>query len=187
MLSNTATTWGSVAKALHWIAAALILFLLIHGWIMVALPRPMRFPNYGWHASVGYTTLALMLVRILWRWMNAVPALPADAPRWETIAAHAGHAGLYMLIFAASFSGWALAGTMRRPLDAGLLGFIPIPPIVTDRALKDQLESAHSLIAYTLAALIVVHIAAALYHAYHRQDGILQRMLPDAFARKTHI
>jgi cytochrome b561 len=185
MLNNTATTWGSAAKALHWIAAALILFLLIHGWIMVGLPREMRFANYGWHASVGYTTLALMIARWLWRWTNAVPALPAGAARWEIIAARAGHAGLYLLIFAASFSGWAMAGTMRRPLDAGLLGFIPIPAIVTDRALKDQLESAHSLMAWTLAALVVVHIAGAFYHQLLKKDGVMQRMLPDAFTRKT--
>jgi cytochrome b561 len=184
MLNNTATTWGSASKALHWIAAALILTLLVHGWIMVGLPREMRFPNYGWHASIGYTTLALMIVRLLWRWTNAVPALAADAPRWEIVAARAGHAGLYLLIFAASLSGWAMAGTMRRPLDAGLLGFIPIPAIVTDRALKDQLESMHSLLAYTLAALIAVHIAGALYHLWLKKDDIMQRMLPDLFARK---
>jgi cytochrome b561 len=185
MLNNTATTWGSAAKALHWIAAAMILTLLIHGWIMVGLPRELRFPNYGWHASIGYTTLALMIARLLWRWINAVPALPADAAHWEIIAARAGQAGLYLLIFAASFSGWAMAGTMRRPLDAGLFGFIPIPNIVTDRTLKDQLESAHSLIAYTLAALVVIHVAGALYHFWLKKDDVMQRMLPGAFARKS--
>ena len=184
MLSNTATTWGSVSKTLHWAAAALILVLLIHGWIMVGLPtREMRFTHYGWHASVGYTTLALMLGRVLWRWINAVPSLPAAA-RWEIIAARAGHAGLYLLIFVASLSGWAMAGTMRRPLDAGLLGVIPVPAILTDRALKDQLESAHSLIAWTLAALVAVHIAGALYHLWLKKDDIMQRMLPAAFVRK---
>jgi cytochrome b561 len=184
MLNNTAATWGSAAKALHWIAAALIFTLLVHGWIMVGLPREMRFPNYGWHASIGYTTLALMILRLLWRWTNAVPALPADAARWEIIAAHAGHAALYLLIFAASLSGWAMAGTMRRPLDAGLFGFIPIPAIVTDRAWKDPLESTHSVLAYTLAAVIAVHIAGALYHLWIKKDDIMHRMLPEAFARK---
>ena len=185
MFSNTSSSWGSATKALHWLAAALIFFLLIHGWIMVGLPtRELRFANYGWHASVGYTTLALMIVRLIWRWINAVPALPLDAARWEIVAARAGHAGLYLLILAATFSGWAMAGTMRRPLDAGLFGFIPVTAIVTDRALKDQLESAHSLIAWTLAALVVVHIAGALYHLWIKKDGIMQRMLPAALIRK---
>jgi cytochrome b561 len=185
MLNNTATTWGFVSKTLHWLAAALILFLLIHGWIMVELPREMRFGNYSWHASFGYATLALMIVRLLWRWINAVPALPDGAARWEVTAARAGHAGLYLLIFAASFSGWALAGAMRRPLDAMLFGFITVPNIVTDRALHDQLESAHRLFAWTLAVLIVIHVVGALYHLWLKKDDVMQRMLPDAFSRTT--
>lgn len=185
MLNNTATAWGFMSKTLHWLAAALILFLLIHGWIMVGLPREMRFGNYSWHASFAYATLVLMTVRLLWRWISAVPALPAGAARWEVIAARAGHAGLYLLIFAGSFSGWALAGTMRRPLDASLFGFIAVPDIVTDRALHDQLESAHSLFAWTLAALIVIHVTGALYHLWLKKDDIMQRMLPDVFVRKT--
>jgi cytochrome b561 len=184
MLNNTSTAWGTASKALHWIGAALILFLLIHGWIMVGLPREMRFGNYSWHASFGYATLVLMIVRLLWRWTNAVPAPPADAARWEIIAARAGHAGLYLLILADAFSGWALAGTMRRPLDAALFGFIPVPGIVTDRALHDQLESAHSLFAWTLAALIVIHIVGGIYHLWRKQDDVMQRMLPDVFTRK---
>ena len=185
MLRNTPTNWGCAAQTLHWLAGALILFLLIHGWIMVGLPRDMRFANYGWHASVGYATLALMVLRLLWRWINAVPALPADAARWEHIAARAGHAGLYLLIFAASLSGWALVGAMRRPLDATLLGIIRVPNIVTDRALHDQLESAHSLFAWALAALIVIHIAGALYHFRIKKDGVMQRMLPASWSRKA--
>ena len=184
MRNNTATAWGSVSRALHWLGAALILFLLIHGWIMVGLPREMRFPNYGWHASFGYATLVLMIVRLLWRWLNAVPALPAGAARWEVVAARAGHAGLYLLILAGSFSGWALAGTMRRPLDAALFGFIRVPAIVTDRALHDQLESAHSLFAWTLAALIVVHVIGACYHRWLKKDDVMQRMLPDYLTRQ---
>ena len=187
MLKNTPTNWGYMAKALHWLAGALILFLLIHGWIMVGLPREMRFDNYSWHASVGYATLTLMVLRLLWRWINAVPDLPADSARWERIAARAAHAGLYLLIFAASFSGWALAGAMRRPLDATLLGIIRVPNIVSDRALHDQLESAHSLFAWTLAALIVVHIAGALYHVWIKKDDVMQRMLPAGFTRGTPL
>lgn len=183
MFTNTTSDWGHIAKTLHWLGGALILFLLIHGWIMVGLPREMRFANYSWHASFGYATLALMVLRLLWRWFNAVPEMPADAARWERVAAHAAHAGLYLLIFAAAISGWALAGAMRRPLDATLLGVISVPPIVTDRALHDQLESAHSLFAWTLAVLIVVHVAGAFYHRWIKKDNVLQRMLPGAIAR----
>lgn len=32
MLKNTATTWGSVAKLLHWAGALLVLYLIGDGW-----------------------------------------------------------------------------------------------------------------------------------------------------------
>jgi cytochrome b561 len=58
-----------------------------------------------------------------------VPALPVDAPRWEHAAAHAGHWGLYVLMLASAASGWALAGTFRRPLDS-FFGWFRVPPLV---------------------------------------------------------
>jgi cytochrome b561 len=84
--------------------------------------RPDRTANCAWHAALGYDFLALLLLRLLWRWTNPVPALLGALPRWEGIAAHAGHIGLYVLMLAASVTGWALAGTFRNPMAADLLG-----------------------------------------------------------------
>src|SRR3954454_7114645 len=84
MLGNSNTTWGWPAKLLHWIGAILILLLLGHGWWMTHLaPRPDRLAHYAGHAALGYDFLALLVLRLLWRWTHAVPALPADMPRWN--------------------------------------------------------------------------------------------------------
>jgi len=178
MLRNSQTAWGLPSKILHWLAALAVLILLLHGWWMVHMaPRPERFANYTWHAAIGYDLLALLVLRLLWRWLNPVPTMPADLKRWEVIAAKAGHFGLYLLLFVASLSGWALAGTFKRPMALDLFG-LPIPQILSagNRALHDFFEEAHLISSYLLAALIVVHIAGSLRHHFMKRNDVMRRM-----------
>ena len=176
MIRSSTEEWGWPAKLWHWLGAAFILTLLVHGWWMTHLtPRPERLANYAWHAALGYDFLALLVVRLLWRWMNPVPALPADLRPWERRAARLGHLGLYLLMFAATLTGWAMAGTRRVPLTQDLFG-ITIPAIVRDRALQPLLEDVHKYLAYVLAALVLVHIAGALRHHFIKRNTVLRRM-----------
>jgi cytochrome b561 len=178
MIANTNTEWGWPAKALHWIGAILIVLLLGHGWWMTHLaPRPDRFAHYAGHAGLGYDLLALLILRLLWRWTHAVPALPADLAPWERLSANAGHFGLYLLMFASTLTGWALAGTFRTPLNKDAFG-LPVPSIYSsaDRAMHQFFEEWHEILSYALAILIVVHIAGALRHHLIKRTDVLRRM-----------
>jgi cytochrome b561 len=178
VLRNTTQRWGWPSKALHWLGALAILVLLAHGWWMTHLaPRPERLANYAWHAALGYDLLVLTIVRLLWRWLNPVPALPADAASWERAAAHLGHFGLYLVMLAVSLTGWALAGTFRVPMGMDLLG-IPVPALAADaaRGIREWLEETHKVLAYILAALVGVHIVGALRHHWMKKNEILRRM-----------
>jgi cytochrome b561 len=178
MLRNSQTDWGWPSKLLHWIGALAVLILLVHGWWMVHMaPRPERFANYLWHAALGYDLLALLVLRLLWRWMNPVPAMPDDLKRWEVIAARSGHFGLYVLLFASALSGWALAGTFKRPMALDLFG-LPIPQLTSpgNRTLHDVLEETHMITSYLLAALVVVHIAGSLRHHFIKRNAVMRRM-----------
>jgi cytochrome b561 len=164
---------------LHWLGAAFILVLLGHGWWMTHLaPRPERIVNYAWHAAIGYDLLVVMVLRLLWRWLASAPALPKDTKRWERFAAHSGHVLLYVFTFAATFVGWALAGTMRTPLTKDLFG-IAVPGIYAnqDHAVHERLEDIHRILAYVLAAIVVIHIAGALRHHFIKHNDVLRRML----------
>jgi cytochrome b561 len=179
MLGNSNTTWGWPAKLLHWIGAILILLLLGHGWWMTHLaPRPDRLAHYAGHAGLGYDFLALLVLRLLWRWTHTVPAMPRDMPRWEELSAHASHVGLYLLMFATTLVGWALAGTMRGgPLNKDAFG-LQVPMIFESRvrATHESLEDIHKFLAYVLLALVVIHVVAALRHHFVKRDTVLRRM-----------
>ena len=179
MFRNTVAEWGWPAKALHWIGAVAILVLLGHGWWMTHMvARPERLANYAWHAALGYDLLALTIGRLLWRWLNPVPALPADSKPWERLAAHGGHAGLYVLMFVVAATGWVVAVTFRTPMTADLLG-ISIPPLVggLQREVRDLFEETHKILAYILAALVLLHVAGALRHHLIKRNAVLRRMI----------
>jgi cytochrome b561 len=179
MIRNTTTLWGWPAKLLHWIGAAAILTLLIHGWWMTHLtPRPDRVANYAWHSALGFDLLALMVLRLLWRWANPLPAQPSDSSPWERRAAQLSHAGLYVLIFVVSLTGWAVANTFRVPLTKDLIG-LSVPLIVgtVERSTRALVEESHMVLAYALAVLVAVHIAAALRHHFWKKNDVLQRII----------
>jgi len=179
MTGNTNTSWGWLAKTLHWVGAILILLLLAHGWWMTHLAArgPGRILHYAGHAGLGYDFLVLLVLRLLWRWAQPVPALPTDMPRWERLSAHASHYGLYVLMFAATLTGWALAGTFRTPLAKDAFG-LPVPSIYVsqDRAMHELFEGWHKVLSYVLLALVVVHLIAALRHRFVKRDDVLRRM-----------
>jgi cytochrome b561 len=179
MLRNTTVRWAWPAKLLHWIGAVAILLLLGHGWWMTHMAmRPERMAHYNGHAALGYDLLLLVILRLLWRWANPVPALPPDLQPWERIAARASHAGLYLLMLGASFTGWALAGTFRTPMTKDLFG-LPVPQIVAsqDRSIHGLFEQSHAILSYLLAALVVIHVAASLRHHFIKHNAVLRRML----------
>ena len=137
--------------------------------------RPERFAHYLGHAALGYDFLALLVLRLLWRWTHAVPALPADLAPWERLSARAGHIGLYVLMLGSALTGWALAGTFRNPMNKDLFG-LTVPPIYSGRALHDLFEESHMILSYLLAVLVVIHIAGALRHHWVKHNDVLRRM-----------
>ena len=170
--------WGWPARLLHWLGAIIILLLLGHGWWMTHMAeRPDRLAHYNGHAALGYDLLALLILRLLWRWANPVPALPDELQRWEKIAARAGHFGLYLLMLASALTGWALAGTFRAPMDKDVFGLtVPAIFVSQDRAMHELLDQSHTILSYLLAVLIVVHIAGAVRHHFIKRNNVLRRM-----------
>lgn len=170
--------YGPVAIALHWIAAALILFNLAYGLYLVGLPlSPQKLRYFSYHKWIGVTVLLLSAARLLWRLTHRAPELPATLSPWERRAAKASHALLYVLFFAAPLTGWLFSSASG--FQTVYLGVLPIPDLLAkNREVADVLKVAHRWINYTMAAVIALHAAAALKHHFIDRDDALARMLP---------
>jgi cytochrome b561 len=179
MIRNTTSSWGSVARAFHWIIGLTIIGMLAYGWWMNHIPaRPDRFFYRSIHADIGYILLVLMVLRILWRVSNPTPALPADAPRWERIAAHANHGLLYLTTFVVIMLGWAHSGARPQGDYGSFFGLFHVPQFTSpDKATADAFEDRHIYAAYVLLALIVIHLGVAAWHHYIKRDRVAARMM----------
>jgi cytochrome b561 len=77
MIWNTSDSWGWPARSFHWFIALMVLVQFCFGlWMSDVPPRSERLFYYGIHASMGISILALMVLRLLWRLSNRVPAEP---------------------------------------------------------------------------------------------------------------
>jgi cytochrome b561 len=163
-----------LARLLHWSMAVLILTMLFVGVIMVA-SLTLRPALIDLHRPLGIAILLLALVRLGNRLSHRPPPLPADLPALQKFAAVASHWVLYALMLAMPLIGWAMLSAGGYPVV--MFGSVHLPAIVPHSpGLYAPLRAAHGLLAYLLFATVLVHLSAALYHAWVRRDGVFQAM-----------
>jgi len=178
MIGNSSESWGWPARTFHWIVAAMVLALFVHGLWLEDIPDDAATFQIWLHSAVGISLLAIAVAAFLWWLVNARPTEPAATPAWQRRAARIAHWALYALIFGATITGWALTGSMREPVGIDLFGFIGVPQLVAPGSGDHEFfEEAHEILANVLIALVAVHVAAALYHHFILRDGVLRRML----------
>lgn len=163
------------AITLHWLLAAALVGSFAVGVWMTGLPLSItRLKLYNWHKWAGVTILALSLLRLLWR-LSHRPPPPAPGPAWQQRASAVTHGAMYVLFFAVPLLGWAYSSAAGFPVV--LFGVLPLPDFVSpDRALAEALKPWHGRAAFALAALVLLHVAAAAKHQWVDRDGLLARM-----------
>jgi len=172
-----ALRYSPTARALHWITAVLVIVLIIVGLLLDDLPAGrVQTTAYDLHRSTGLLVFVVVLVRLLYRWSHSPPPLPADVPRAQGIAANAVHHLLYTLLLIQPLVGWW--GTSAYGAEIKVYWLFTLPPLVAkDQAWGEKILGWHAVIGITLACVIALHVAAALYHHFVRRDGVLRRML----------
>ena len=176
-MNTTTQRYNPIAMLLHWVLAVAIIGSFCMGVYMSDLPfSPQRLKLYNWHKWAGTTILALSALRLLWRLTHRPPAdLPM--PAWQRGASHATHHLLYVLFFAVPLVGWAYSSAAGFPIV--WFGVLPLPDFVpVDKALADAIKPWHGYLAYAMAALVLMHVAAALKHHFIDRDSLLSRMWP---------
>lgn len=166
------------AISLHWLVAVLIFGGFGLGIYMVDLPlSPAKLKYFSWHKWIGVTVFLLALLRAIWRMTHRPPPLPDGMPSWQRRASDWTHRALYALMYLIPLSGWTYSSAAGY--QTVYLGLIPLPNLVEkNKPLAESLKEFHELLAWTLAALVVLHILAAIKHQVVDRDGLMRRMLP---------
>lgn len=176
-MTTSAPAYTVTARTLHWITATLVLIQLPLGLVIAnQWGGPWQDQLYNLHRSIGVLVIPIILVRFVYRWGHPPAPLPADMPPMQQLAAHVNHWLLYGLLMAQPFLGWI--GTSAFPAPIVVFGLFELPPIwPPDRPFSDRVLLVHSLVALAIATLVVMHIAAAIYHHFVRKDDVLARMV----------
>lgn len=183
--------YTATAMLLHWLSALLVAGLLALGWYMADLPlTPQRLKLYNWHKWAGVSVLALTLLRLQWRWTHRPPALPAElvvrTPAWQQRLAALTHVALYGLLLVVPLIGWAYSSAAG--FSVVWFGVLPLPDLLPkDKALAELVKPWHAVAAFSLGALVVLHLAAALKHQFVDKDGLMRRMWPAGAARGAEV
>jgi cytochrome b561 len=170
------TSYDGVAIALHWATAVLVFanFLLAQTWGWFAKPTKALMEDT--HMSFGVLLTAVILARIIWRWLPGHQVTSIEAG-WVRLTSKATHYVLYLLLIAEAGLGFAFRWGAGRPMAFFGSG---IPPLIGEiaRPLRRQLREFHEWIGWAIIVLALLHAAAALYHHYVLRDRVLARMLP---------
>jgi cytochrome b561 len=183
---NTRLRYGTVAMTLHWLIALLIVGNVTSGFIFANLMthgNPLFFPIVQIHKSIGLTVLGLSILRLIWRLMNPIPALPPMSAPLRFLA-RGTHYLFYALIIGIPLVGWLMVSASSTGAPTMWFGLFPVPsfsfladlPRAQRSPIHGNLETLHAVLAYFAAALLVLHVAAALYHQFSRRDNVLKRM-----------
>jgi cytochrome b561 len=176
MLRNGGTRIGLVTRLLHWTMAAGILATIPIGlWIANAAPSLALIPWFGVHKTLGVTLFALVLLRILWHRASPPPPPLPGGPRWSHALARMTHRGFYVLLVLLPLAGWI--GSSASGIDTVVFGRWTLPAIApASPGIEAAAFLVHRILAWTLAALVLLHVAGAVKRAW-RGDGTLRRMI----------
>ncbi len=145
---------------LHWIIFGLIALQYIFAetiedaWEVFIKGGTVEFsPLIAAHVFGGMAIMLLVLWRLAVRFKRGAPAAPEGEKPAQTMIAHLMHWALYLLM-------------ILMPLSGSLAWFGGIK----------QAADNHLILKVVLMVLIVLHVAAALYHQFVVKDNLIDRM-----------
>lgn len=176
-LRDSSTGYGFLSSLLHWLITAAVLFMLGLGWLMMSFPEhsELRDQLVGLHISTGVVVLILGLIFITWRATGRRPSL-AEIPAWQRTLARVTHICLFAVLVVQPILGVILVTADGH--HVGVYGLFQLPLFLPkNHALHEAAEHIHDWLPWFIAALILLHVVAALYHHFVRRDDVLRRML----------
>jgi cytochrome b561 len=168
--------YGTPAKVFHWLVVALLAVQFPIGWFMPDVHGGPPGKAMTLHVSFGLTILPLILLRLVWRITHPV-APESSLPPWQRVSSEAVHWLLYILVLAATITGWLFASF--RGWSVSYFNLVPLPMLAAKNTdAIHQVDGWHQIAEWALLIAIGIHVAAALAHIFIFRDRVMQRMLP---------
>jgi len=174
--------YGRTPRFLHWLTVGLIAVQLPVGLYMAYRGNTLDIWDkvtgalYNSHKLIGVTILLVVLWRLAYRLVYGAPAHEPTLEPWQKVLSRLNHWGMYVLLICVPIAGFI--GIQLFPaLD--IFGLFTLPTLLEpDREAAKTAFSVHRLLVALLVLLVLVHVAAALFHYFIRKDNVLRRMVP---------
>ncbi|MGU3812817.1 cytochrome b [Vibrio diabolicus] len=166
-----------LTRTLHWVIAGITIYALLAGYIMLLVMN--SHPNLFSFLStlnMSLATLAFPLFILRWFWKYFRPNVESDGSSGKYHGmVKIAHSTLYILMFIVFFSGFLM---LKHSYD--FFWLMEVPNLITDEKVSDFFFLIHRYACILLSALVMVHVAAAIFHHIVIKDKVLLRMLGKA-------
>jgi cytochrome b561 len=175
---STRLRFGATAQFFHWATAFLVVVAFVYGpggseQQVYSLAREF---DRQIHETLGISVLAMTLIRMAWRAIDAAPDDP-PMPPWMSRSSKLVHAAIYMLLLAVPLT--AISGAWLEGHPLTFLGNVRVAPLLAEaHDVGSTIASIHTWLGDAILWVAGAHAAAALYHHFVLRDGVLRSMLP---------
>lgn len=149
--------------------AALIIGMFMVAYTMINIPAS-HFSDllFSLHKATGLLLFGLVIVRLIWRFINIEPKLPPSIPFWQRQLSKFNITALYLLMLAMPLTGFLMSTLGDHAVS--FYGIFTVSPLADNQLLSKFFSKAHEILAYLLIASFGLHVIGAFYHP------VLQRM-----------
>ena len=174
--------YHSLSILLHWSIVVGLMFMFASGIYMVYadISRADQFRLFQIHKASGVIMLWAILLRIGVRIFTKAPAALDALTPTENLQAKLGHTALYIALITMPLSGWLMVSA--SPFGLPTLVFVDwinwphVPGVARNKAIETIANNVHWITAISLAALILGHISAVVWHKKKHKINLLKRM-----------
>ena len=175
-MNNNKNNFSWTIIGFHWVMALLLFVLFFLGIYMVELNYydPNYYGSVKWHEWLGLIALLMIVFRVYVRVTTDIPD-PIAAQKWELKMANQVHFLMYILMILIPISGYFISTANGDAIK--LPANLSLPAITPDiDRMEDIAGNIHKWLSYCLAAIVILHVLAALKHHFLDHDATLMRI-----------
>jgi cytochrome b561 len=137
---------------------------------------PTKISFIGIHKIIGTIIFALIIARLVWRFINRKPN-SGDLSLIHKIFSRVAHFILYAIVIFIPIQGTMM--TQAGGFNVNILGIISVPKIIaTNKEMYPTFVEFHYILMIILTIVFLLHLSGGLYHRFIIKDkfGAWNRM-----------